>query len=190
MIRLLHGTLAHLEDRSLVLMVQGVGYQVFVPRDLLSLAPDSELTLHVHTHVREDTFCLYGFSRADELKFFELLISVSGVGPKMALEILSEPIQNTKNAIFTGNLNALTKTPGIGKKLAERIVLELKGKVQPTDLNASNAPHRSLTHLDEDAILALEGLGYKRLHIEKVLSTSEEDFDSTEKLIHWFLQRG
>lgn len=188
MIRLLQGTVFDRSDKNLTLMVNGVGYDVTVPARI-ELELSTQATLHIHTHVREDTLALFGFESKAELAFFELLITVNGIGPKMALGILEEPIDAIQNAIFTGNLAKLTQTPGVGKKLAERLVLELKGKVDPSSLTPTGTIASRTSEFDEDAVAALESLGYKRHHIQKVLSTAPEETQGTEAVIRYFLQR-
>jgi len=171
-----------------ILLVNGVGYQVIVPQRL-ELPKGTEATLFIHTHVREDTLALYGFSAKNELDFFELLITVSGIGPKMAMEILNEPIEWAQNALFTGNHAALTRISGVGKKLAERMVLELKGKVEPAESSGPISKFPTASTVDEDAIAALESLGYKRNHIQRVLGDVPESSKTSEEIIRYFLQQ-
>ncbi|MBU0981315.1 Holliday junction branch migration protein RuvA [Patescibacteria group bacterium] len=180
MIRFLTGTVINREEKSLTLLVGGVGYLVLVPKNLTT---GDEISLHIHTHVREDDISLFGFETAKDLKFFELLLSINGVGPKMALEILSEPAGQIQNAIFSGNLTGLTKISGVGKKIAERIILELKNKVVP-----EGEPEEVMeTEVHPDVLITLENLGYKRSHVQKVLSRLEENLDE-EAQIRFFLQ--
>ena len=188
MIRFLQGTVFEHREKMLILLVGGVGYQVTVP-SRLQFEQGSENALFIHTHVREDTLALFGFSKREELDFFELLITVNGIGPKMAMEILNEPVENIQNAIFSGNIGALTKISGVGKKLAERLVLELKGKVDPSGPEVLNVATTSHSKLDEDAVSALETLGYKRNHIARVLTELPEEATSTEAVIRYFLQK-
>lgn len=187
MIRLLQGTVHERNEKNLTLLVNGVGYFVTIPARL-ELKSGMESTLHIHTHVREDALALFGFEKKNELDFFELLITVNGIGPKMALGILDQPIELIQNAIFTGNIPKLTQAPGVGKKLAERLVLELKGKVDPSDLSTIHSEKNSFG-VDEDAVAALETLGYKRHHIQRVLTELPEEATSTEAVIRYFLQR-
>lgn len=200
MIRLLKGTVEGLEERAVILLVNGVGYHVLVPSDILQQLSEASnanlesgsnniVTLHIHTHVREDIISLYGFRTKKELSFFELLLTTNGIGPKMALEILNQPSDTVQTAIFTGDVTKLTKIPGIGKKIAERLILELKGKVEPSDINARKHTPLNNRVFDADAVRALEGLGYKKVHIEKVLSEMEEDLKDSESIIRYFLQR-
>ena len=194
MIRLLQGQIHSKDERTIILFVNGVGYHLFVPLSVLSLE-ETEITLFTHTHVREDALTLFGFRTKNELSFFELLLSINGIGPKMAMDIMNQPVDQIRNAIFTGNVPALTRLPGIGKKTAERMILELKSKIEPSDSLDKN--FTSSDALSDDVVSALENLGYKRYHIQKVLSEqaeSEAADDSkepktTEELIRIFLQR-
>ncbi len=194
MIRLLQGSVHQVSGRELILLTNGVGYQVLVPAGLQNLDPKSPLTLWVHTHVREDILALYGFASEGDLLLFEELLTVNGIGPKMALELLSVPAESLSKAILTGDLVTLTHIPGIGKKLAERLILELKNKLNDLwpHLNSgmTNATRRPQANsVDEDAIAALESLGYKRNQIDRVFSSLEETPNNTEAWIKAFLQR-
>jgi len=185
MIRYLKGQILDHDERTIILLVNSVGYHVWVPKSVLDEGKN-DIELYIHSHVREDAFTLYGFRTKNELSFFELLLTINGIGPKSAMDICCEPVEKIQNAIFSGNLAALTGIPGIGKKIAERMVLELKGKITPTDLNES--VRAQTTEVDSDVISALENLGYKRNHIQRVLAEVEGEMD-TETLIRVFLQR-
>lgn len=186
MIRFLQGIVKSTEDRAIILFVNGIGYQVLVTNNLL-IEPEEEIELYIHSHIREDQFTLYGFRTKKELNFFELLLTINGVGPKMALEILNENPEKIQNAILNKDIACLTKIPGVGKKIAERICLELQNKVMPENTdNYSPTPQREF---DETVIMTLETLGYKRNHINKVLSEIEEETKEAEELIRLFLQR-
>ncbi len=130
MIAFVRGSVASRTQESVVLDVGGVGYEVVVPTRTRVGAIGDELTLYTHLHVREDCMTLYGFDSIDDRSVFELLISVTGIGPKGAISILSSisPVE-LRRAIATGNLDRLTAIPGIGRKTAQRIVLELKEKL-------------------------------------------------------------
>lgn len=185
MIRLLKGTVQDTDDRTIILFVNGVGYHVFVTNDAVKL-DGKEISLYIHTHVREDDIKLFGFRTKKELSFFELLLKINGVGPKMALEILNEPPDTIQNAIFNEDLSCLTKISGVGKKIAERICLELKSKVEPTNSQTGQEKEREV---EEDIFITLENLGYKRNHIKKVLNTIDKEVKETEDLIRLFLQK-
>lgn len=186
MIRFLKGSVIDKDEKSIILLAEKTGYQVFVPNEILA-AFEEELSLFIHMHVREDAITLFGFRTKKELKLFELLLTINGVGPKIALEILNEPADTVQNAIFSGDVHPLLKISGIGKKTAERIILELKGKVEPSGIEQRD--HRQLNKtLNPDAMSALERLGYKKNQIEKVLSEMGSETENIEEIIRYFLQ--
>lgn len=144
----------------MVVEVGGIGFKVFVPASTLeSIGSVGEtVTLLTHMHVREDILALYGFSTDQERRMFELLLNVSGVGPKAAIGILSATrMEALYTAIASGNADILTRIPGIGAKTAGRIVLELKGKID-SRYAASGSPESAIT--DADVLAALTNLGY------------------------------
>jgi len=169
MIGHLRGTLIEKHPNEAIVDVQGVGYLVTIPVSTFSSLPDvgGEVKLRIHTHVREDAIALFGFLTMDEKLLFERLISVSGVGPKLGITVLSGlPVAELVSAIRSGNLQQLTRVPGIGKKTAERLVVELRDKL---DLLAGKAPAAAtatpsapLSAVDEDVLSALMNLGCPR----------------------------
>ena len=167
MIASLTGRLAFKSPTSLVLDVHGVGYEVFIPLSTYyGLANLGESTsLSVHTHVREDVIQLFGFLTSQEKEAFVLLTSVSGVGPKLALSVLSAlPVSDLVFAIQSDNVEKLTTVPGIGHKSASRLVLELKdkvGKLQPGPAPANDSPRHGQDETFDDALSALVNLGYR-----------------------------
>jgi Holliday junction DNA helicase RuvA len=167
MIALLTGRLAFKAPTHLVLDVQGVGYEVFIPLSSYYGLPNlGEITsLSVHTHVREDAIQLFGFLTSQEKDAFVLLTSVSGVGPKLALSVLSAlPVSDLVSAIQSENVEKLTTVPGIGNKSASRLVLELKdkvGKLHPGLLPANDSPRQGQDVTFDDALSALVNLGYR-----------------------------
>lgn len=167
MIASLTGRLAFKAPTHLVLDVQGVGYEVFIPLSSYYGLPNlSENTsLSVHTHVREDAIQLFGFLTSQEKEAFVLLTSVSGVGPKLALSVLSAlPVSDLVSAIQSENVEKLTTVPGIGNKSASRLVLELKdkvGKLHPGLSPANDLPRQGQDVTFDDALSALVNLGYR-----------------------------
>src|SRR3989344_8836564 len=128
MIGHLEGKLIYKDSKSIIVDISGVGYKINVSLDVLSKSKkiDGEISLWIHTHIREDMLDLYGFLEREELEFFEMLISVSGIGPRSALVILGiASIETLRKAIGAGDTSYLTKISGIGKKTAEKIVIEL-----------------------------------------------------------------
>ena len=165
-------------DGTLVLDVRGVGYEVVVPLGTVGRIagpPDAEVTLFVHTHVREDALLLYGFSSRDERAVFRQLIGISSIGPKIALNILGAlPVGELAGAIARAETAKLTKVPGVGKKTAERIVLELKDKllVQPSPLAAAPAARPSPRGAKAELLQgALTRMGYRPAEAERAVTT-------------------
>jgi holliday junction DNA helicase RuvA len=171
MIAHLRGTLLVKHPNQAIVETHGVGYDVTISVPTFSELPaaGSEVALHIHTHVREDALSLYGFLRLEEKRLFEKLLTVSGIGPKLAITILSGmPADEMVGAIRGGDLARLTRIPGIGKKTAERMVLELRDKLPPvagtTEVSVPQA-----SQVEEDVISALVNLGYQRAAAEKVV---------------------
>ncbi len=179
MIALLTGKIAHKSPEFIILDVNGVGYRVQIPFSTYYDLPDEggTVSLNIYTHVKEDAINLYGFRTPAEKQLFQLLISVSGIGPKMGKDILSN-IQEEElgQAIVRGDLARLSAIPGIGRKTAERLVLELKDKVlklgagQPARGEGRPAP---LAGVKDDVASALVNLGYKEAVVNKVLAELE-----------------
>ncbi len=164
MISMLHGTIAELGGNHAVIEIGGLGYKVFMTADALhGLKPGADIKLWTHQAVREDALDLYGFTAKKERDFFELLIGISGIGPKSALNILSLVSTDTlANSVRTGSVAHLVKVSGIGRKTAEKIVLELKdklGSLGAGDDSSSTGMTAGMSS-DMDAILALQSLGY------------------------------
>jgi len=180
MIAQLRGNLIEKHPSRLIVDVGGVGYDVLVPLSTFYVVgdPGSGVTLRVHTHVREDVIALYGFATALEHDLFERLISVNGIGPKLALAVLSgiEPAELIK-AIRLQDVARLTAIPGIGKKTAERIGLEMKDRL-PAALQAPGqepAQLRPEDQLRDDVLSALMNLGYQRPAADKAIEKALKD---------------
>jgi holliday junction DNA helicase RuvA len=182
MIAHLRGKLLSKHPNYAIVEAGGVGYEVNISIPTFSGLPalGTEVSLFIHTHVREDALSLFGFLGAEDKQLFEKLLSVSGIGPKLAITILSGMQPDAMiAAIRSNNVAALTRIPGIGKKTAERMVLELRDK-----LDAFGAPEAvvAASPVMEDVISALVNLGYHRSLVEKTLGqlgkTSEESFDN------------
>jgi holliday junction DNA helicase RuvA len=162
----LRGKLAHKTPARIVVDVNGVGYEVFVPTTTFTALPESgsEVSIDIHTHVREDVIALYGFSTTRERSIFERLMSISGIGPKLAMTILSGgSVEDLVGSIKRSDLARLTAIPGVGRKTAERIILELKDKLQDF-VEAQPKPS-----VEVDVLSALENLGYNRALAESAL---------------------
>jgi holliday junction DNA helicase RuvA len=172
MIAHLKGTLLEKHPNQVIVETGGVGYDVTVPISTFSALPDvgAEVRLRVHTHVREDAIALFGFLTREEKTMFERLITVSGIGPKLAVTILSGlPTGDLIGAIRAGQVDMLVRIPGVGKKTAERMVLELRDKLGDLGLGApmsAKPSAESLNALEEDVLSALVNLGCARVAAE------------------------
>jgi Holliday junction DNA helicase RuvA len=166
----LHGKLESLGSDSAVVNVGGVGYQVYMPTTALSSlgAIGDEVRLYTHLHLREDNVALYGFTSADELWLFQTLLGVSGLGPRLALAMLSAlSAEQLTTAIATGSTEMLDMVPGIGKKVASRIVLELKEKIGAGWIAV---PATELAQENTDVLAALTSLGYSAAEATKAVA--------------------
>jgi Holliday junction DNA helicase RuvA len=173
MIAHLRGKLLTKHPNQAIVETGGVGYDVVITVPTFSDLPGigNEVALNIHTHVREDQIALYGFLRPTEKVLFEKLITVSGIGPKLAITILSGMAAEEMVASIRGNdIARLTRIPGIGKKTAERMVLELRDKLPPQGTEAIT-PISSLNPVEEDVLSALMNLGYQRPAAEKALAS-------------------
>jgi holliday junction DNA helicase RuvA len=179
MIAFLQGKLIGKTDAYGVVLTGGVGYKVFAPGSVLEKEIDSDLEVYIYTQVREDAMNLYGFLTRAELATFELLISVSGVGPKMALSILSAGDPNhIQNAIVNQDVAVFTAISGVGRKTAERIIVELKEKMGAM----VHSEPGSVTSSAGELMIALESLGYSQREIREVLSHIERSAPVEEQL--------
>jgi Holliday junction DNA helicase RuvA len=184
MIGSLRGTLIEKRPNQVLLEVAGVGYVVQIPLSTYTSMGSlhSENTLLIHTHVREDQFSLYGFLTAREKHSFELLISASGVGPSLALKILSGmSLDELIPAIRKGDLAQLVRIPGVGRKTAERMVVELRDKLAAVDVPEAGKP-TTRSQLESDIASALVNLGYEERSVEHAIAKSRgtvgNDFES------------
>ncbi len=180
------------DENSILIDVRGVGYVVHTPLQEM-LPPEGEpLELYIHTAVREDAIDLYGFPTKSALSFFKLIMSVSGVGPKTALSIMSgADIPSLRNAIARGDLAMLTKMYGIGKKSAERLVVELKDKITKQDLSEGRTATPRDHSSDTDLLEALEALGYSTAESRRALqSTPDTGGDMRQRLAAILKQLG
>ena len=187
MIATLHGKIQSRTDDSLIVNVGGVGFRVRATSNTLANlgAVGSDVMLFTHLHVREDDLSLYGFATEDELRLFETLLTVSGIGPKVAMGVLgSAPVDTLRVAIAQGNLDVLTALPGIGKKTAQRLVLELKGKVDVTGLGEVG----ELSPVDADVMNALINLGYSAAEATRAARAVPASAKTVEERVRIALQ--
>jgi Holliday junction DNA helicase RuvA len=192
MINYLKGTIKYKNRGHIVLDVHDVGYQVYVLPQLLEKAKtDSETELYTYQHVTENKVELFGFNKISELEFFEQLIQISGIGPKSALGIMNQAsVEDIKRAIIHGDSSMLTRVSGIGKKTAERIILELKNKIDISDKDNKEFLLESGFQEDADAIDGLVSLGYSLReareaikHIPREAKTVEEKVKASLKIL-------
>ena len=181
MIAYLKGVIIDKTTKFFVIQTGGVGYQVFASTNVLALPKGvgEEIALWTYLAVRENAMDLYGFETIDEKNFFELLLDVSGIGPKSALSVLSvAPIETLKKAIGSGDMSYLTKVSGIGRKTAEKIVVELRDKLA----SLGHTDEAGVLRGDADVIAALETLGYAGHEIRNVLKEIDQSLSTNEKI--------
>jgi Holliday junction DNA helicase RuvA len=183
MIATLQGRIVAKGDNYVIIDVGGVGFKVHVPSSVLQRlgATGQEASLFTHMHVRENEISLYGCNTPDELALFQLLLAVSGIGPKVALSIVSiMSTEDLRDAIARGDALMLTRIPGVGKKTAERVMLDLKDKL---GVGLEFVAHPALTHADAEVIAALTSLGYSIAEAQAALrSLPQEDLPLEERI--------
>lgn len=191
----IRGPLAEVEMDHIVIDVYGVGYNIYIPTNCMEYLPGigEECKIHTYLYVREDAMMLYGFLTRDDLDLFKQLISVSGIGPKGALGILSAlSADDLRFAILAGDSKAIAKAPGIGAKTAQRVILELKDKMSLEDAFEKKIDHEKVmitssnNQVKNDAVLALTALGYSSSEslkaVSKVEITADMDVEAVLKL--------
>jgi len=172
MIGFIEGKIESANDKHTIVNVNGVGYKIFISLNTFKNLPEKnkKAKLYTYLYVREDKMQLYGFLTQEELEFFELLVSISGIGPKGALAVLTvASVKSLKKAIVSEEIEILTKVSGIGKKMAEKIILELKNKIKDVSLDGEKM------HYDNEAIDALVALGYRLSEARDALRVIPED---------------
>jgi Holliday junction DNA helicase RuvA len=187
MIAFLRGTLLEKHPNQVIVDTSGVGYDVVIPISTFSALPDTgaEVALRIHTHVREDALALFGFLTAQEKALFEKLISVSGIGPSLAIKVLSGlATASIIDAIRGGQVELLVRIPGVGKKTAERMVLELKDKLEglgggtaPVSVAARAEP--ALGDIEQDVLSALVNLGCNRASAEAAVRKAKNSVEGS-----------
>lgn len=176
------GKLVRKAESYAVVEANGVGYKIITTKSSLANLKDGEVTLYTYLYVREDIFDLYGFSAIEERSAFELLISVSGVGPKAAVAILScVTASELAIAIVTNQPKTITAAQGVGNKMAQKIILELKDKIKNQDIKASSYSAAPIPE-EDDTINALVALGYNQAEIINALRDVPQEFSVEEKI--------
>lgn len=194
MIAQISGTLAQKVPGEIVVDVNGVGYQIFIPLNVFYRLPEigGRVSLQIYTHVREDALQLFGFHDGAEKQIFLFLTAVSGIGPKLAVNILSGiAAEDLARALREGNQPRLMGIPGVGKKLAERMIVELKDKLMtlPSE-GAASRPAQGDSQLMQDAVSALVNLGYRRGEAEgNVRAVLKDGAASLEDILKEALRR-
>ncbi len=188
MISYLEGKILDKNEKFFVVDVSGVGYKIFSHSGILEKIPENGQNIKIWTHlyVREDTMDLYGFLNKEELEFFEILISISGIGPRSALGILEvAPVSSLKQAIVSEDETFFTKVSGIGRKTAQRLILELKSKLAKTVVLEKGGGFKEMG----DAFEALVILGYRQGDVRRVLNELPKDMKSVEAKVKEALKR-
>ena len=177
MIAYIKGKVLNIEEKYLVILTSGIGYKVSAPFDVIGRAKtDSEMELWIHHHIREDSSDLYGFEKKEDRDFFETLLGISGIGPKSAINILNvATVSDLKKAVTTADTSHLIKVSGIGKKMAEKIVLELKGKFSDDETVSLKS--------EVEAIEALKALGYSQRESRDALKSIPDTLHTPEDRI-------
>ncbi|MCD8048469.1 MAG: Holliday junction branch migration protein RuvA [Clostridia bacterium] len=193
MISFLRGILFYSDEKGAVIDVNGVGYEVTMPLTDINKLPKAggEVTVYTYLHVQEDAVALYGFSERDSIKYFKMLLGVSGVGPKAAISLLSAlSPSDLAAAIISSDSKAIGRAKGIGPKMAQRIVLELKGKVDTSDAVYTSSPTSAAKmSADSSAVNALIALGCSPSEAQKTVMAISGENMSTEDIIKEALRR-
>jgi holliday junction DNA helicase RuvA len=196
MIAWLKGTVLSKSADRVVLEVTGVGYEVLIPFSTYYElgGVGASVSLHIYTHVREDALSLYGFLTTLEKRLFTMLIQVSGVGPRLAVTVLSGlPVEELMRAVTEGDILRLSRVPGIGKKTAERLVLELRDKLKPLQIESGQDPALPsvVSSVQSDVVSALVNLGYPRPVAERAVGKTAQELPGSrfEELLRKSLKR-
>jgi Holliday junction DNA helicase RuvA len=185
MIAYIEGVILDIEEKSFIILSGSIGYRVFsTPSNLNGVKKGEKISLHTYLAVRENALDLYGFKEKEELSFFELLITISGIGPKSALSILGvTTTESLHSAIISGDTGYLTKVSGIGRKTAEKIVLELKDKIDSIQTKVGSTHSSESLKEESDALLALMSLGYGEREAREALKDVSKDGVNTSNIV-------
>jgi holliday junction DNA helicase RuvA len=187
MIAFLRGNASEFEKNAVLLDVHGLGYRVYMPQRILLKCASlqaGECFLYTYHHIREDIQDLYGFLQKSDMECFLLLLSVSGIGPKSAIEMLEHSSEILFQAIESEDVAFLSSLKGIGKKTASRMILELKGKIVLSDKENDQESRRNISDIEA----ALQNLGFQREHIRTLLSNVPTELVSSEDILRWALK--
>ena len=180
MIGYLKGKITSFEENTVILNINGCGYEVIIPSNY-DFKLNEEYELYIHTNVKETEISLYGFKTKEELRFFKKLINISGIGPKIAVVIVAYGVSKVLDSIETENISLLISIPGIGKKVASRIILELKGKIEDFSGDKKSS-------INKDIVDTLVNLGYQKKSVLDLLSKIDKTFENEEDLIRYCIK--
>lgn len=187
MIYSIEGKITEKDEKYFVLENNKIGYLIFAKSSLINkLAINDNLKIFTHFHIKEDSQQLYGFEEIKERDFFKMLITVSGVGPKLAMETMEMPINQIKKAIFEKNHSFLSQIKGLGNKTAQKIILELNTKISQEEIIGSNI---NGGFYSEEVFFALQNLGFRRNEIFERLQKLPNGILETEEIVRWFLKK-
>ncbi|MBZ4683451.1 MAG: holliday junction helicase RuvA [Fusobacteriaceae bacterium] len=173
---------------SVILDINNIGYKVFISLNTYEKIKDDKVKLYIYSHIREDAYVLYGFYSETERDFFEKLVNISGVGPKLAIAILSTfTVKDLKTIIYNNDINLLKKVPGLGPKKAQKLIFEIQDKIDykfSLEENFETKDSIHINNLKDDIYLAMESLGYNKKDIDKFIdSTKINNYTSIEEAI-------
>lgn len=187
MIAQLEGKITAKLERTIILSCGAVGYEVGLAGPYFDTCKiGNNLSLFIHTHVRETEISLYGFKTIEEMKLFRQMINISGIGPRLAMDFLAKPQEELKSAIASEDINFITSIPGVGKKTAQRLILELKNKIDLEGVAINTT--RQHQDIDNEAFISLQNLGYQTKEIKSILQLLPSEITKTEDVIRYFLQ--
>jgi holliday junction DNA helicase RuvA len=187
MIAYLKGRITKKSERGAIIIAGSIGYFIHLTNQDLELSEEHEQEFFIYSHIRENSFDLYAFRNIQDIDFFKQLLSINGVGPKVALDILSAGTEKVQSAILCEDVDLIKSIPGIGPKTAKRILLELRGKIPDTFTN--DRENQSLNkNVNQEVKDALNQLGYNPKQISDILKELPEEITKTEEIITFFLK--
>lgn len=188
MIGYIKGPVVEKGEKSVIISISGLGYEVLLPKKILEICKEGEeKEVWIHTNVKEDSITLFGFGSRIEKEFFQKLIGISGIGPRTALEIVDTPRETITTAINTGNHGILATIPGIGKKTAEKLLPDLRSIFDKSGI-AFEEKLGNMNKFSIDMIGALENLGFKKDDAIRALKNVPEEIDSDEEILRYALK--
>jgi len=185
MISLINGEIIEIAEKKIIINLNGIGLEIFVTLDFISkINLKQKVKIFTYLHVREDALLLFGFEKKSQKKLFIDFLKVSGVGVKLAMEIMETPLNQIQKAIMQKDLNFLSSIKGLGKKTAQKIILELSNKIELTSDNDQKQNFNK-----QEVFSILENLGFASIEISKKLSQIPSNIQKTEEIVRWFLKK-